>query len=402
METAATPVPSEQCARTLSSIAPTEADAAGQGAVMRRFTWGRGVLVVGLAGAVAGVVPSGVSALSIRVRCRATAVVTNYGSGTVSTIDVNTRTKNRPDIPVGPVPSGVAITPDGKTAFVTNLTGTVSTIDVKSRTKDPTDIPVGPAPVGVAITPDGTTAFVTNFGPFTFLSEAVDAIREPTPGIVGTLSTIDVKTRTKDPTDIPVGALPLGVTVTPDGKTAFVTNLGSGTVSTIDVKTKTKNPTDIPVGLYPAGVAVTPDGKTAFVTNFGPFTNLDPSTPEGIGTVSTIDVKTGTKDFTDIAVGSGAVGVAVTPDGKTAFVANRASGTVSTIDVDTKSKSLTDIPVGANPNGVAVTPDGKTAFVTDLSGRTVSTIAVKRKTKDPSNIPSGLSPLQVAVTPCRR
>jgi YVTN family beta-propeller protein len=67
-----------------------------------------------------------------------------------------------------------------------------------------------------------------------------------------------VKTRTKKPTDIPVGALPIGVAVTPDGKTAFVTNSDSGTVSTIDVKTRTKNPTDIPVGSHPSEVAITP------------------------------------------------------------------------------------------------------------------------------------------------
>jgi YVTN family beta-propeller protein len=46
--------------------------------------------------------------------------------------------------------------------------------------------------------------------------------------------------------------------VTPDGKTAFVTNGAIGTVSTIDVKTRTKNPTDIPVGSGPLGVAFTP------------------------------------------------------------------------------------------------------------------------------------------------
>jgi YVTN family beta-propeller protein len=40
--------------------------------------------------------------------------------------------------------------------------------------------------------------------------------------------------------------------------TAFVPNLASGTVSTIDVKTRIKNPTDIPVGTKPFVVAVTP------------------------------------------------------------------------------------------------------------------------------------------------
>jgi YVTN family beta-propeller protein len=44
----------------------------------------------------------------------------------------------------------------------------------------------------------------------------------------------------------------------PDGKTAFVTNLYSNTVSTIDVKTRTKHPSDIPVGTGPVGVAFTP------------------------------------------------------------------------------------------------------------------------------------------------
>jgi len=72
------------------------------------------------------------------------------------------------------------------------------------------------------------------------------------------VSTIDVKTRTKNPTDIAVGSLPGGVAVTPDGKTVFVANQGSGTVSTIGAKTTTKNPTDITVGAGPVGVAFTP------------------------------------------------------------------------------------------------------------------------------------------------
>src|SRR5262245_46118736 len=131
---------------------------------MRRFRWVRVVVVLGMAGALLGVVPDGASAVEARGRCRATAFVTNAASNTVSTIDVKTRTKNHADIPVGPFPQGVAVTPNGKTAFVTNTgSGTVSTIDVKTKKKDPTDIPVGPDPLGVAVTPDGKTAFVTNY-----------------------------------------------------------------------------------------------------------------------------------------------------------------------------------------------------------------------------------------------
>ena len=72
---------------------------------MRRFRWVRGVVVLGLAGALVGVVPDGVSAVAARARCRATAFVTNSGSGTVSTIDVKTRTKHPTDITVGAVPA---------------------------------------------------------------------------------------------------------------------------------------------------------------------------------------------------------------------------------------------------------------------------------------------------------
>jgi YVTN family beta-propeller protein len=116
--------------------------------------WIRGVAVLGLAGALVGVVPDGVSAVAARSRCRPTAFVTNRESDTVSTIDVKSRAKNPTDIPVGTIPYGVAVTPDGKTAFVANNgSDSVSTIDVKTRTKDPTDITVGSNPFGLAFTP---------------------------------------------------------------------------------------------------------------------------------------------------------------------------------------------------------------------------------------------------------
>ena len=111
--------------------------------------------MIGLAGALVGVAADGVSGMPARKECRSTAFVANTGSGTVSTIDVKSRTKDPTHIPVGSAPVGVAITPDRKTAFVANFvgSGTVSTIDVRTKTKGPTDIPVGSSPVGVAVTP---------------------------------------------------------------------------------------------------------------------------------------------------------------------------------------------------------------------------------------------------------
>jgi YVTN family beta-propeller protein len=130
---------------------------------MRRFRWVLVGLVLGLAGALVGVVPDGVSAVPARKECRSTAFVANTFSGTVSTIDVKTRTKNPTDIPVGPLPAGQAVTPDGKTLFVAlRNSDTVSSIDVKTRTKNPTDIAVGSIPTGFKVSPDGNTLFVVN------------------------------------------------------------------------------------------------------------------------------------------------------------------------------------------------------------------------------------------------
>jgi YVTN family beta-propeller protein len=73
---------------------------------MRQFRWVHGAMAFAVAGALVGVVPDGVSAVPARKECRSTAFVANLGDGTVSTIDVKTRTKNPSDIPVGPLPVG--------------------------------------------------------------------------------------------------------------------------------------------------------------------------------------------------------------------------------------------------------------------------------------------------------
>src|SRR5262249_25052818 len=119
-------------------------------------------------------------------------------------------------------------------------------------------------------------------------------------GVNGSGATIYVETRNKKPAGNTVGAAPFGGGITTGGKTAVVTNRDGGTVSTIGVKTRTKNPNDITVGANPSGVAVTPDGKTAFVAHGADL--LGPIVP-GSNTVSTIDVKTRTKNPDDIMVG---------------------------------------------------------------------------------------------------
>ncbi|WP_218192394.1 YncE family protein [Burkholderia singularis] len=96
------------------------------------------------------------SALALAAVVAATAPVAAYAAnnvqiGTVASFSGDTLTK-------------IAIKPDGKRAYVTNLfSGTVSVIDVASNTQ--TGVVTnftGQRPNGVAFTPDGVTAYVVN------------------------------------------------------------------------------------------------------------------------------------------------------------------------------------------------------------------------------------------------
>ena len=76
----------------------------------------------------------------------------------------------------------------------------------------------------------------------------------------------------------------------------------------------------INVGDAPQSVAVSPNGRKAYVTNLSD------------GTVSVINVKTGTVQGDPITVGDYPYSVAFSPNGKKAYVANTVDDTVSVIN----------------------------------------------------------------------
>jgi YVTN family beta-propeller protein len=80
------------------------------------------------------------------------------------------------------------------------------------------------------------------------------------------VSVIDTVSNTVIGPKIQVGSVPIGVAVTPDGSSVYVSNEGGATVSVIDTTTNTVIAT-ITVGDSPFGVAVTPDGTRVYVAN---------------------------------------------------------------------------------------------------------------------------------------
>ena len=166
--------------------------------------------------------------------------------------------------------------------------------------------------------------------------------------------------------------------ITPDGKYAYVTHAGNGgapeddTVSVIDTATGAVS-ASIDIGWPTSGVAITSDGRHAYVTGTGFHFDMSNAPPEPLptGKVSVIDTASGVVSAT-IPVGSSPNGVAITPDGTHAYVADHAqhtgagtgTGTVSVIDTASGVVSATITLGKQNPQAVAITPDGKYAYVT--------------------------------------
>jgi YVTN family beta-propeller protein len=79
-----------------------------------------------------------------------------------------------------------------------------------------------------------------------------------------------------------LGTNPIGVSVTPDGRRAYIANRGSSNTSVIDTTTNTVVKT-IPVGSLVFRVAITPNGTRVYVANNGSNNTVVANFPVGLG-----------------------------------------------------------------------------------------------------------------------
>jgi YVTN family beta-propeller protein len=220
---------------------------------------------------------------------------------------------------------------------------TVDLIDLASGQSTGT-VATGHAPHEVAVSPDGKTAVVTNYGSRGQAGSSLTVVDLEAARSVRTLET-GRHTR------------PHGVEFL-DDRTVAVTTEGSRHLLLIDTSSGEllkEIETDQEVSHM---VAVTPDGRRAFVANIGS------------GTVTAIDLDDG-KKLADIETGAGAEGVAMTPDGRSIWVTNRAADTLSIVNTETLEIQAT-IACPSFPIRVEITPDGERALVsTARSGEVV-------------------------------
>src|SRR6266567_3182649 len=291
-------------------------------------------------------------------------IILNKSDDTASILDAKTGV-SRATVPVGHAPHEVSVLSDGRTAAVSNYGDrekpgrTLTLIDLEKNSAAGTiELPEGARPHGSEALSDGR------------LLVTAEGLKE--------LLIVDPKNRRVE-ARIPTGREVSHMMVaTPDGKRAFVANIGSGSVTAVDLVAKTVL-RDIPTGEGAEGIAITPDGRQVWVTN------------RGADTVSVVDSGT-LAVIANIPAPRFPIRVKITPDGKRALVSCAQSGDVAVFDTATRAlvkrigidreavagsqDRLFSTQFGKSPVpvGLLIAPDGKRAWVASTNADVVSEI----------------------------
>jgi 6-phosphogluconolactonase (cycloisomerase 2 family) len=170
----------------------------------------------------------------------------------------------------------------------------------------------------------------------------------------------------------------------------------SGTLSTKPVST-------VETGTGANGIAITPNGKSLYVA---------------VGAVWQYSINPNTGKLTPkspatVAAPGNAHEIAIAPDGKNAYVVTVANNTVSQYRINPKTGALSSKPVSTartvlHPESIKIAPDGQTAYVTsenggDLSQYTINPTTGKITPMSPATVPTASGALgeSLVITPER-
>lgn len=273
------------------------------------------------------------------------------------TVSIDLELKPIASIPFQNEVRGIAISPDGTRAYLSQFSGhEIAVYDIEPASPNfhtqVAGIPVGFQPGDLAITPDGTRAYVGHLGGIDVINTATEAVQ--TILVAGTDPVADIA-------------------LTPDGKRAYFARSGFVYVLNTDPTSpgfhtvQPLAPTD-PLFLS-AQVAITPDGKNLLIAWFG-FVAYS---------VSVIDIEPASPTFHTVigtpvpVVGGSAAKVAVSSDSRYGYIAD-AFGHLARVDLEATPIAIDRTNFGLSPDAILVSPDGNFLFVLQ-AGADVLTIA---------------------------
>jgi YVTN family beta-propeller protein len=249
-------------------------------------------------------------------------------------------------MPSGPDPHEVIASTDGKSAYISNYGGgaynTLTVVDlVAQKTLPVVDLGALRGPHGLM--------FVG--GKVWFTAEAAKAIGSYDPAtksIDWILGTGQNRTHM--------------IYVFDDLKRIITSNVSSATMTIIDKSSGGgRGPGRGPGGPPPGSPPGSPDGR-------GPGPGGPPPGMQNGPGRGPMGAPQGDWDETVVAVGRGAEGFDVSPNGKEIWAANAQDGTISIVDIAGKKVSQTLAANVMGANRLKFTPDGKLVLVSTLSG----------------------------------
>lgn len=192
-----------------------------------------------------------------------------------------------------------------------------------------------------------------------------------------------------------VGAHPHEIALTPDRKTLYIadngvmwmteTGPGDNTVSVVDIASMKRTAT-INLGEFrrPHGITYDASSNHVYVTTEKPSKLL------------VLDSKTLKINRTYDVKGQAPHIVKLDHKREWAYVSNTDTGNLSAINLD--SGQVISMPSGERPQGQAMSPDGRTMFVANSGGNSISVFDLERKKNVGSIATSGKAPVRLVVS----
>jgi YVTN family beta-propeller protein len=325
-------------------------------------------------------------------------VQTNSAGDNVHIIDAATN-KVVGEIKGIEAPHGVATAPDGSRIYISEqATNTVTVVDGKTLqvTKR---IPLSGNPNLIDLTPDGRWLYVAIALTYDDLSEFPQIKANPSGGVdvIDTASLANVKT-------IPMRGGVHDLNVTPDGKYVIVGNSRgakppANVMTVVDTRTNEIAWT-LPMSPSPSPMAVTknPDGSTdkiyAQLGGFNGFAVLDFATHVRTNQIKLPDIAPDKQN--PFGGPAASHGIAVTSDQKTLVVNSRLNNAVYAYSLP-DLKLLGGVTLGGKGAGwLTITPDDKTAYVANEHTNNVSVVDI-RSLKETAVVPVGFAPARNAT-----